>query len=64
MVLTLKGDRILDVHIKQIRKIEKEEKEEEENEEEEEEENETDIGNRKIKRVFNEVFLSNLKIKK
>ena len=73
MVLTLNGDRILDAHIKQIRKIEKKErekkkeerekKEEEEEDEEEKEEdaNETEIGNRKIKRVFNEVFLNNLK---
>ena len=62
MVLTLNWDRILDAHIKKIRKIEKEEreKEDEEDEEEEEEEN-TEIGNRKIKRVFNEVFLNNLK---
>ena len=73
MVLTLNGDRIVDQHIKQIKKIEKKErekekaekeKEEEEDEEEEkekEEENITSIGNRKIKRVFNEVFLNNLK---
>ena len=63
MVLTLNGDRILDAHIKKIRKIEKEEreKEDEEDEEEEEEEENTEIGNRKIKRVFNEVFLNNIK---
>ena len=62
MVLTLNGDRILDAHIKKIRKIEKDEREKEdvEHEEEEEEEN-NEIGNRKIKRVFNEVFLNNLK---
>ena len=40
---------------------EKEEEENEEDEEEEEEKNVTEIGNRKIKRVFNEVFLNNLK---
>ena len=62
MVLTLKGDRILDYHIKQIKKIEKEEREKEgEEDEEDEEEENTEIGNRKIKRVFNEVFLNNLK---
>ena len=63
MVLTLNGDRILDAHIKQIRKIEKGEREKED-EEEEEKENEKESGNQKIKRVFNEVFLNNLKIKK
>ena len=60
MVLTLNGDRILDAHIKKIRKIEKEDREKED-EEEEEEENIIEIGNRKIKRVGNEVFLNNLK---
>ena len=75
MVLTLKGDRIQDPHIKQIRKeerkeerkkerkIEENEEDEEEEKEEKEEKNETVIGNRKIKRVFNEVFLNNLKNK-
>ena len=66
MVLTLKGDTIQNPHIKQIRKkkkkkerkIEENEEDEEEEKEEKEEKNETVIGNRKIKRVFNEVFLN------
>ena len=60
IVLALTGDRILDAHIKQIIKIVKKESEKEEAEDEEEE-NVTEIINRKIRRVFNEVFLNNLK---
>ena len=57
MVLKINGNRLEDWHLKQIRK------EEEEEEEEDEEEGEKNflIKNRKLKRVFNEVFLNNMK---
>ena len=56
MVLKINGNRLEDWHLKQIRK-------EEEEEEEDEEEGEKNflIKNRKLKRVFNEVFLNNMK---
>ena len=54
MVLKINGNRLEDWHLKQIRK-------EEEEEDEEEGEKNFLIKNRKLKRVFNEVFLNNMK---
>ena len=56
MVLKINGNRVEDWYLKQIKKEEKEEKENEE-----EEEKNFLIKNRKLKRVFNEVFLNNMK---
>ena len=66
MVLTLNWDRILDHHIKQIRKIEKKGKKGKREGRRgrwgrKGRKHVTEIVNRKIKRVFNEVFLNNLK---
>ena len=56
MVISINGNR-LEPHY--LDKIRQEEKKEEENEKKEEKND--IIGNRKLKRVFNEVFLDNLK---
>ena len=52
-VISINGNRLEPYHLEEIRR-------EEENEEEEEK-NYIKIGERKLKRVFNEVFLNNLK---
>ena len=59
MVISINGNRLEPYHLEKIREEEKkEEKKEEENEKKEEK---NIIGNRKLKRVFNEVFLDNFK---
>ena len=55
MVISINGNRLESYHLEKIRQ---EEKKEEENEKKEEKND--FIGNRKLKRVFNEVFLNNL----
>ena len=60
MVISINGNRLEPYHLEKIREEEKKEEKKEEENEKKEEKNDI-IRNRKLKRVFNEVFLDNLK---